>query len=308
MKIAITGATGFLGRHILSQLAAEQHQCRCWYRPESDRTGLEHVERYVEWVEGALGQREACSQLVDGCQALVHAALERPARANMSGREFTPEMAMHNVAGSLQLFEAARAAGVERIVYISSCAVYGQILEDRPLDENHPLLPNSHYGAHKAAVEAFVHSHALGDDYTICALRPTGIYGLAHPAENSKWYDLVTEVVGDQSVTCHGGGKEVHASDVARATSLLLHADSGQVAGQSFNCYDIYVSQYEVAKRAKAFAGSHAEILGEPAQPKHQIDTQKLRSLGFQFGGQPLFERTIREMIGVIRTSHGSVV
>ena len=139
MKVAITGATGFLGRYILSQLAAEQHDCRCWYRPQSDRSGLEHVERFVKWVEGSLGHRQACEQLVDGCQALVHAALERPSHVRMAGKEFTPEMALHNISGSLQLFEAARAAGVKRIVYISSCAVYGKILDDRPLDEQHPL-------------------------------------------------------------------------------------------------------------------------------------------------------------------------
>ena len=307
MKIAITGATGFLGRYIAAQLAGERHELRCWHRAKSDRRGLDHVERHIEWVEGSLGNLEACQALVGGCQALVHAALEHDAGGRMAGRAFTAEMALHNIAGSLQIFDAARAAGVERIVYISSCAVHDHILKDRPLDETHPMWAASHYGAHKAAVEGFVRSYALGEKYPICALRPTGIYGVNHPIENSKWYDLITSVVADSPVECHGGGKEVHAADVARAASLLLHADASRIAGEAFNCYDRYVSQYEVATLAKAAAGGHSEIIGEPSQPKHQIETGKLRALGFEFGGKTLLRETIRDLVGLIRGEHGAV-
>lgn len=307
MNIAVTGATGFLGRYIAAQLAAEQHTLRCWHRASSDRSGLDHVERHVEWVPGSLGDRQACDRLVQGCQALVHAALEHDSFGRIAGRSFTPEMALHNITGSLQLFEAARAAGVERIVYISSCAVHDLILKDRPLDEAHPTWSATHYGAHKAAVEAFVHSLGWGDKYPICALRPTGIYGVDHPVEKSKWYELVASVVADAPAECHGGGKEVHAADVARATSLLLHADAGRVAGQAFNCCDRYISQYEVASLAKGMAGGHAQIIGEPSQPKNQIETAKLRGLGFEFGGQPLLEDTVRDLVGLVRARHGAV-
>ena len=307
MKIAITGATGFLGRYLLAQFAGEQHELRCWHRATSDRSGLDHVEHHLEWVEGSLGKLEDCESLVDGCQALVHAALIHDSRGRMAGRSFTAEMALHNIAGSLQLFEAARAAGVERIVYISSCAVHDQILDDRPLDETHPMWASSHYGAHKAAVEAFVRSYALGEKYPICALRPTGIYGVNHPIEKSKWYELIASVVADSPTECRGGGKEVHAADVARAASLLLHAEADRIAGEAFNCYDYYISQYEVAAMAKAVAGGHAEIIGEPSQPKHQIETGKLRALGFEFGGKTLLHETVRDLVGLIRATRGAV-
>ena len=55
--------------------------------------------------------------------------------------------------GTLRLIESARAAGVGRFVFISTCAVHEKILDDRPLDEAHPLWAMSHYGAHKAAIE-----------------------------------------------------------------------------------------------------------------------------------------------------------
>ncbi len=52
-----------------------------------------------------------------------------------------------------------------RFVFISTCAVHDVILADRPLDEAHPLWPKSHYGAHKAALEKFVHSYGLGQGW-----------------------------------------------------------------------------------------------------------------------------------------------
>src|SRR5207302_9602075 len=133
--------------------------------------------------------------------------------------------------GQLELFQTALDASVARCVYISSCAVHDVILSDRPLDETHPLWPKSHYGAHKAALEAYVHSFGLGQGWPICALRPTGIYGLAHPPQSSRWFDLVGRVFRGERIESARGGKEVHALDVARAVELLLNADAKAVAG-----------------------------------------------------------------------------
>src|SRR5207237_5948974 len=119
-------------------------------------------------------------------------------------------------------------------VFISTCAVHELILDDRPLDEAHPLWPTRHYGAHKAALEAFVHSYGLGQGWPICALRPTGIYGLAHPAQSSRWYDLVGQVLHGEPVASPSGGKEVHAADVARAVELSLDSVAGSVTRQAF--------------------------------------------------------------------------
>ena len=54
--------------------------------------------------------------------------------------------------------QPARDAGVSRCVFISTCAVHEVILDDRPLDETHPLWPTSHYGAHKAALEKIINN------------------------------------------------------------------------------------------------------------------------------------------------------
>lgn len=98
-----------------------------------------------------------------------------------------------------------------------------------------PLWPTRHYGAYKAAIEKFVHSYGFGQGYPICALRPTGVYGVARPIRNSKWHGLVSAVVRGETVQCSRGGKEVHASDVAKAAGILLTAEG--TAGEAFNCY-----------------------------------------------------------------------
>ena len=145
--------------------------------------------------------------------------------------------------------------------------MHDRILQDRELDEFHPLLPYTHYGAHKAAIEAFVRSYGYGQGYPICALRPTGIYGLANPPEESKWFDLVRRVARGEAVTVSGGGKEVHVADVARAVELMLSTEEKNVTGEVYNCYDRYISEYDVAVTARELAGSTADIAGEQKQP-----------------------------------------
>ncbi len=296
MRIAVTGGTGFIGRYILRQLASEGHQLRAWYRPSSDCSGLEEIAEQTTWVRGALGEH-VDADLVEGCDAVVHAALHHPGGGFRGGEGSLISFCETNVLGTIRLIEAARQAGVGPFVYISSCAVHEKILDDRPLDETHPTWATSHYGAHKAANEQFVYSFGLGQGYPICALRPTGVYGPGHPIGESKWFDLVGRVVRGESVTCERGGKEVHAADVATAVSLLLSSDESRIRGEAFNCYDRYVSQHEVATLAKEISGSGAEIHGRVTEPKHQIETGKIRALGMDFGGRELLEATVAALV-----------
>ncbi len=295
MKIALTGGTGFLGRYLLRDLAEAGHTLRAWARPTSDRTGLGNLS--VEWVTGDLASPQGNPEFVAGCDAVVHSALYRPGAGFRGAEGDVATFLEMNVLGTIRLVEAARAAGVDRFVFISTCAVHEVIREDRPLDEAHPLWPLTHYGAHKAAIEKFVHSYGLGQGYPICSLRPTGIYGLAHPASASKWYDLVQRIARGENVTVSRGGKEVHAADVARATRLLLEAEPDAIGGQAFNCYDQYISEYTVAHLARDLSGSDADITGEQKAPKHQIETGRLQALGMRFGGTPRLQDTIRELL-----------
>ena len=295
MKVALTGATGFIGRYIAADLVQQGHRLRCWYRPSSDRSGFEHLEGVIEWVEGDLARSDSCQDLVAGCDAVAHAAWHHPGGGFQGGEGDPVEFVEKNVVGTIRLIEAARQAGAGRFVFLSTCAVHGKILDDRPLDETHPLWATSHYGAHKAAIEKCVHSYGLGFGYPICALRPTGVYGVARPAHSSRWFDLVSVVVRGETVNCRDGGEEVHAVDVAKAVRILLSADG--IVGEAFNCCDRYVSQYEVATIAKRISGSPSQIVGQQTFPKHQIVTAKLRALGMEFGGQELLERTSEALV-----------
>lgn len=292
MKVAITGATGFLGHYIVRKMQAAGHDCRCWFRSQHHCYQIDEGLN-VEWIPGELGNADACDQLVENCDAVVHSGLHRSGSAFRGGD--LEEFVRRNILGTIQLIEAARRHEVGRFVFISTCAVHEKILDDRPLDETHPLWVTTHYGAHKAAVEQFVHSYGFGAGYPICALRPTGIYGLHHVPAHSKWYKLVQQVVCGETVECSRGGKEVHAADVAEAVELLLHADS--IAGEAYSCYDRYVTELEVARLAKEISGSGSQIQGDMPVPKHQIVSDKIKDLGMRFGGDQRLKQTVTELV-----------
>ncbi|WP_165244781.1 NAD-dependent epimerase/dehydratase family protein [Paludisphaera soli] len=306
MRIAVTGATGFVGRYIVSHLAQAGHRLVCWRRPSSDVSGLADSipEGGIDWVEGSLGDERAGRDLLDGADAVVHAAIDHPGGRFRGGEGNLLEFFERNVMGTLRLIEEARRRELKRFVFISTCAVHDLILDDRPLDEAHPTWSASHYGAHKAAIEAFVSSYGLGSRMPICAIRPCGVYGLARPPKASKWFDLVRKVAAGEPVECRGGGKEVHATDVARGVEILLNADAQAVSGRMYNCCDRYVSDYEVAHIARRLAGSDGPIGGAETHPKHQIATDRIRSLGMTFGREARLEETIAQLLAAANTAN----
>ncbi len=292
MKIGMTGGTGFVGRELID-LMGDQHDLRCITRTLA--TG-KSISDQVEWIAGDLGTDDWLAEFVNDCDAVVHSGLWR---STASFQEEEPDLVEYlriNFLGTIKLIEAAFQAGVKRFVFVSTCAVHQKILNDRPLDETHPLWAANHYGAHKAALEKFVHSFGFGQGFEICAIRPTGIYGIASPSNSSKWYELIRNVVQNHDVTTAGGGKEVHVHDVAKAIELLLTTDS-DITGQSFTCYDRYISEFDVATLAKSLCGSSSNITGNSKIPQHEIVTTKIRDLGMNFGGAERLQETIKQII-----------
>jgi len=288
MKIAVTGGTGFLGRYLVNHFLTGGHAVKTWARPSSDRGGYVKDDD-LEFIEGDLTDEPSMEPLVTGADVLVHAALSRADRPR--------EWISMNVLPSMRLFEAAMNAGVGRTIFISTCAVHDRILEDRTLDEAHPLWARSHYGAHKAAIEKFVHSLGLGGGYPICALRPTGIFGLRRPVDAGRWVQVVRDVLTGQRIDDPAGGKEVHAADVARAVGILAEAPPQQITGEAFNCYDRYVSHETVARIAKQLSDSDSEIVEHGTQPKHQISTDKIEALGMRFTGDDAVRQYIGDLV-----------
>ncbi len=104
MRIALTGATGFIGRYIVKHFSQQGHSLRCWYRASSNRDGFDAFDD-LEWVAGDLADRDSASELVAGCDAVVHAALWRPGSSFMGGEGDVIEFAEKNILGTLLLWQ-----------------------------------------------------------------------------------------------------------------------------------------------------------------------------------------------------------
>lgn len=144
--LAITGATGFVGRALVDRALAAGHHVRALTRrPQPPRDG-------VTWVEGALDREAALRTLVSGADAIVHVAgvVSTPTRAGFVAG---------NIDGTRAMLAAAAHAGIGRFVHVSS------------LSAREPGL--SIYGWSKAEAEALV--TASGLDWSI--VRPSGVYG-----------------------------------------------------------------------------------------------------------------------------------
>src|SRR5262245_20922296 len=122
MLIAVTGATGFLGRYLVRHLSGAGHKLRCWHRPASDKSGLEDVE----WLAGGLGDAASTEALVRGADAVVHAAVQwEGPRTRGRASHGAPSVFLDlNLRGSLQLFQTAFDAGAPRHVFVPTRAAH----------------------------------------------------------------------------------------------------------------------------------------------------------------------------------------
>jgi UDP-glucose 4-epimerase len=291
---AVTGATGMVGRFIVDRLVEEGVSVRAWRRPTSDVRGLPSA---VEWIEGDLSSSDAAAALVEGADMLVHSALEHvPGRYRRGEGEDVARYLETNVGCGLSLLATARQAGVRRCVVLSSRAVFGATPVEGRISDDDPVRPDTNYGAAKAALEMFVRSWGASEGWPIAALRPTGVYGVVTPIERSKWFDLVGAALKREPVEPRAGS-EVHGRDVAEAVWLLLTAPPDRIAGRMFNCSDIVVSTRDLVRLVHHVAHMTGPVPDESPPPHNLMDCSGLKSLGTEFGGWPLLEETIAELI-----------
>lgn len=298
MRVAVTGASGLVGRFVVAELHTRGVDVRGGCRERSDQTGFSGP---IEWVPGELGDARAIDALVDGVDAVVHCAFSHaPGRYRGGEGSDLPAFVRENVGGSLALMMAARRAGVSRFVFLSSRAVYGDGRDDASLHETDHCLPDTHYGAAKRAVEAFVQSFGLGEGWGASALRATGVYGVTWPRARTKWLPLARTLLARAPWTGALGGTEVHGEDLAGAVWALLTEDG--VAGQIYNCSDRFVSTREVAALMQAHASLDGPLPDAPSEPPVRIPcTRALEALGVRFGGTAKLEATARAVIDLAR-------
>lgn len=300
MLVAVTGATGFIGRYVTNYLLKQGHSVRAWHRKRSDRHGfVKDAGDRFQWIEGQFNDTMGVDNLVRDADAVVNCALNWPHKATQRDNLALLKYAQLNIGSTLHLMERARALGVSRFVQMSSCAVHDLVLRGRVVDETHPRFPTTHYGAMKAAIEGFVHSFGLGGDWDICAIRPAAVYGLARPLQRSRWFSTVHAVMEGRSVSTPYGCKAVHVIDVAKAVSILLEAPN--IGGHCYDVCDQYVAKQDVAKIAREIAGTKCDIEELNEGPTSEINTAAIQALGLEYGGQRMLETTIRQLVDIIQ-------
>src|SRR6187399_2045753 len=142
MPSLVTGANGFLGSAVVRALLADGRAVRAFVRRGSDRRNLLGLD--VELAEGDLTDRESLRAATAGCDAVFHVAADY----RLWVADPLP-MYKANVEGSVNVLEAAAAAGAERLVYTSSVAVLGIDRNRRPADETTPVTLDDMIGTYK---------------------------------------------------------------------------------------------------------------------------------------------------------------
>jgi nucleoside-diphosphate-sugar epimerase len=267
MLVALTGASGFIGSYTARALHRAGHTVRALVRPTSRRDHIADV--VAEWREGDAADPQAIAGLVAGAEAVIHNAADWDALDRSPVTHFE-----RNVLGSLRLLDAAQQAGAEQFLFVSSVAVYHEILPARALDENHPTWPDALYGAYKASVEPFLRAYHHTYGLNTSAWRPAAVYGVDPNLKQSQWYELVDRARRGETVDTPAGGKITHVQDVADA--LTLAVGDASVAGQFYNLVDGYMYWQQAAEFAKEISGSGATIVDRKgAGPKNTFDTRK---------------------------------
>jgi nucleoside-diphosphate-sugar epimerase len=299
MKIAITGLSGFLGHYVAKKLFERDVQMQALVRSTSNVSHLNRYEEKITFVQGDLEDKESLEKFVQGADIVIHMAYERNGTGfHDSARNNIRQLLDVNLSGSLELLDAAKQHGVKQFIFTSSCAVYGYIFPDIKLDEQHPLMPDSNYGAYKAAVEAFCHSYFLSKSINTTMFRPVGIYGIDPNLAHSEWYDLIKNIKNRVDVEVVGGGKIVDVKDVAHAIDAAI--ENRDAFGKVYNLSDFYIDNLSIAEMAKEICGSKSKISGTPKQPKNTIDNTKSKKLGVRYAGTEDLRQYIKGLIEVV--------
>lgn len=229
MRVAVTGGAGFIGSHIVEMLVEQGDEVLV---VDNFSTGeLQHIDKRAAVVELDVTS-ERLEQVF--CQYRPEVVLHQAAQVDIPKSLADPlSDARTNVLGTLQVLEAARKSGARKIVYASSCAVYGEPQATR-VTEHHPTEPISLYGASKWLGECYVRLyHRLYQlDYTI--LRYANVYGPRQGAkgEGGVVSAFVRRLSAGRPPLIYGDGTQtrdfVYVKDVAHANLLAVKWASAQ--------------------------------------------------------------------------------
>ncbi|MCD6553980.1 MAG: NAD-dependent epimerase/dehydratase family protein [Anaerolineae bacterium] len=218
MKVLITGGAGFLGTALANRLVMEGHQVRVL---DDLSTGSpDRLSPRVLFSRGDVRDVPKLWTLLQGVTCVYH----------LAARVLVPESLLYpreyndvNVGGTVSVMEAMRDAGIRRVVFTSSGAVYGE-QERQPVSEDLPPNPSSPYAVSKLAAEYYVRTIGALWGIETVVLRIFNAYGpgqLIPPSHPPVIPQFVKQALGGGSLVVFGGGQQtrdfVYVDDVVDA-------------------------------------------------------------------------------------------
>lgn len=176
-KVLVTGADGFIGSHLVEALleAGAEVRALALYNSFNDWGWLEKIDHTdaLEVVSGDVRDAHLCDELVKGCEVVFHLAALIPIPYSYLAPDSYVDV---NVRGTLNVLQAARRHGVARFVQTSTSEVYGTA-RYVPIDESHPLQPQSPYAATKVGADSLAISFQRSFGLPVVVARPFNTYG-----------------------------------------------------------------------------------------------------------------------------------
>lgn len=248
MTALVTGGAGFLGSHVTDLLVAAGERPRVLVRPGESVAALADSE--VDIHRGDVEDRAALEAAVSGVDRVLHCA----ARTGPWGPE--AEYERTNVHGLETLARAAMAAGVRRLVHVSSITVHGNDVRGAA-DESAPLLaePNP-YSRSKVAGERLLERMIREEGAPVTIVRPGWIYG---PGDHASFGRLARTIASGRMAMVGRGDNHlplIYVRDAARG--VLLASEADQAAGRVY----LLVNDQPVTQRD--YIGAIAAELGVP--------------------------------------------
>ena len=219
MRVLVTGGAGFIGSNIVRLLVAEGYAVTVLDDLSSGyRCNLDPFPT-VRFVEGDVRDPEAVSRAVAGAEVIFHLAASV---GNTRSIEHPIEDSEINVIGTLRVLEAARRTGVRKVVFSSSAGIFGE-LKTLPIRGDHPVEPDSPYGASKLGAEKLCLAYAKLYPLECVCLRYFNVYGVNQRYDaygnvipifaHRMWHGLPVIIFGDGEQT----RDFVNVRDVAQA-------------------------------------------------------------------------------------------
>lgn len=293
MRILVTGGAGFIGSHLVDALVDGNEVVVLDNFSSGKRENLQHhLNRgAVRLMEGDVRDLAAVQAAMRGCAVIFHLAVQC-LRVSLFDPRLVHEV---NATGTLNLCEAALKNKVSRFVYVSSSEVYGSAVSV-PMDEEHPLLPTTPYGASKLAGEMYAMTFHRTYGLPVAVVRPFNTYGpRAHfeGAYGEVIPKFILRALSDQPPVIFGDGLQTrdftYVRDTVEGILRVGAARAAEVVGQAVNIANGHeASINEIATQVLHLTGrAHLQPLYTAARPadvrRHLASVSKAeRLLGFR--------------------------